>query len=222
MLGKEHAAAVFKLLFFLGCMSVFIDSSKFPFLTSLSKNAALIADELKAALESNQYVRDTVGTEKKIDPRSDEWSWDNGINRDAVGYDLREGGYSMLALYKKNSVPHSVDVTSLFPETFSLLEQVPGLQYAAFAALPPRGHLGRHAHSRSHFVFHVLLSDLIDGRCEVSCGSHVKALERAGDSVLFDYSLPHETRNYASNTRFNLLVDFTPKLGAVPIAANLI
>lgn len=190
---------------------MFIDVSEFPFLLPLSESASLIAGELKDALLHNAYVRGTVGTERKIDPRSDEWSWDNGINRDAVGYDLREGGYSMLALYKKDGLAEHPDIQSIFPKTLNLLSGVQGLHYAAFAALPGKGHLGLHAHKRSHFVFHVLLNDLVGGQCKVSCGSQVKTLERAGDSVIFDYSLPHETRNFAANTRLNLMVDFQPR-----------
>lgn len=189
---------------------MFLDPSRFPFLAPLAGHATRISHELRQALADVPHVRDTVGREMAVDFLSDQWTKDNGINRDAVGYDLRDGGYSMLAVYKRDRAIDQMDVAAVFPETSRLLAGIPGLHYAAFTALSPGAHLGLHAHTRRHYIFHVLLNDLAGGSCEMICDGQVRVLERLGDTALFDYSLPHETFSHARNTRFNLMIDFLP------------
>jgi aspartyl/asparaginyl beta-hydroxylase (cupin superfamily) len=189
---------------------MFIDVSRYSFLREISENVSLISDELRRAVSSQPHVRDIIKVEMAMDFPSNQWTWDNGINSAAFGYDLRDGGYSMLAVYKKEHVITAMDTHAVFRETLKLLAGVKGLHYAAFSALSPGAHLGLHTHSRSHFIYHILLNDLIEGECKMICDGHAKILKKTGDTALFDYSLPHETYNYASNTRMNLMIDFLP------------
>lgn len=189
---------------------MFMDVSEYPFLMPIAEHVAVINDELRRAMASHQHVRDILGVEMAMDFPSNQWTWDNGINTDSIGYDLRDGSYSMLAFYKKDHVITGMDAPAIFSETLKLLAGVKGLHYAAFTALNPGAHLGLHTHSRRHFIFHLLLNDLVGGGCKMVCDGHVRMLKKAGDTALFDYSMPHESRSCASNTRINLMVDFMP------------
>lgn len=187
---------------------MFVEVEHYPFLQRIVAGAGDVCAEVAVALAASSAVSSVLGARMTLDYPSNQWTWDNGINTAAIGYDLREGSYSMLTLCKPGHV--LADVERHFPRTLALLAGVPGLHFAAFSALEPGAHLGLHAHSRRHLIFHMLLNDLEGGDCEIICDGHVKRLARAGDTALFDYSLPHETFSHAGNVRINLMVDFTP------------
>lgn len=189
---------------------MFLDVSRYPFLQRISENASVISAELSRAMASRQQVRDVLGVGMAMDYPSNQWTWDNGINTAAIGYDLRDGGYSMLTVYKRDYVITAMDTQADFRETLELLRGVDGLHYAAFAAMSPGAHLGLHTHSRRHLIYHLLLNDLAGGGCEMTCDGHRRVLKNKGDTALFDYSLPHETFSHADNTRINLMIDFEP------------
>lgn len=187
---------------------MFLDASIYPFLQRISGNASVISAELSRAMANRQQVRDVLGVSMAMDYPSNQWTWDNGINTAAIGYDLRDGNYSMLTLFKPG---HALaEVEAAFSETLQLLAAVPGLHYAALSAMGPRAHLGLHSHSRRHFIYHLLLNDLAGGGCVMTCGDHARTLKSKGDTVLFDYSLPHESRSLSDDTRINLMIDFLP------------
>ena len=187
---------------------MFISVAPYPQLQRLVDDTMLISEELKEALQSRQAVRDALLTDMAMDFPSNQWTWENAINTASVGYDLRHGGYTMFSLYKKG---HTLELArAAFPKTMSLLEAVSGIEYACVSALSPHAHLALHAHSRRHYIFHLLLNNLIGGGCMMFCNGQPLQLAKAGDSALFDYSLPHESRSHAENIRFNLMVDFCP------------
>lgn len=188
---------------------MFASPSEYPFLTDLTKNVGLIHQELSQALQNNSVVRDALLSTMALDYPSNQWTWDNAINTASVGYDLRDGNYTMLTLFKEG---HNLDnIRKAFPETSRLLNKVEGLTYACISALSPGTHLKLHSHSRSQYIFHLLLNDLTGNGCEIICNGHRRQLTKQGDTVLFDYSLPHETYSHSKNIRFNLMVDFLPK-----------
>ena len=187
---------------------MFVDIGTYPFLQRFVAAAGDIAAELATALATSAQVSEALGTRNVLDFPSNQWTWDNGINTAAIGYDLRDGSYSMLTLCKPGHAPGEVE--RYFPRTLSLLAAVPRLHFAAFSALAPGAHLGLHAHTRRHLIFHLLVNDLQGGDCELVCDGHVRRLARTGDTALFDYSLPHETFSRAGNTRINLMIDFEP------------
>jgi len=187
---------------------MFLDATRYPYLKKLADHSAQISDELQAALHNNSQVKAALLTNMAMDFPSNQWTWDNAINTAAVGYDLREGNYTMMSLYKTG---HDLDVAQIaFPKTLDLLQSVAGIEYACISALGPKAHLGLHSHSRQHHIFHLLLNDLTGGYCEIFCDGKRHEIAIVGDTALFDYSLPHESISYADNIRFNLMVDFSP------------
>lgn len=190
---------------------MFISTDKFPFLAQVASNAETIYEELKNALLHEADVRRAMEGQMVMDFPSNQWAWESGINQERVGYDLRDGNFSMLAIYKKKDNCITIDRSDLFPKTMSMLSSIENPHYIAFSFLHPGTHLKPHAHIRSHYVYHLLLQDLQDGHCEMICGNEKKHLRRAGDDLLFDYSQMHETFHRASNLRINLMVDFLPE-----------
>jgi len=187
---------------------MFLDASRHHYLAQLVDNVSLIGEELSQALTHSPDVRQALLTEMAMDYPSNQWTWENAINTDAVGYDLRQGSYTMLALYKPG---HDLAAAqAAFRNTLAMLGDVEGINYACISALDPGAHLGLHTHSRSRHIFHLLLNDLEGGVCEIVCDGHRKTLARKGDTALFDYSLPHESSNHSRSMRFNLMVDFLP------------
>ena len=188
--------------------NMFLDLSHYPYLSLLVENVDYISAELQSALRENSHVKNALLTYKAMDYPSNQWTWDNAINTAAVGYDLREGSYTMLSIHKTG---HEIDIApGAFPKTLALLKSVPGIEYACISALSPKAHIALHTHSRRHYIFHLLLNNLIGGSCEIICNKSRKEMKSKGDSVLFDYSFPHESTSYAENIRFNLMVDFFP------------
>lgn len=188
---------------------MFSDITKHPVLATLADSVAIIADEFERAVQACPDVRDVLCLDMVMDRPSNEWAWENGINREVVGYDLREGSFSMLAIYKPDSsVPSRIK--DLFPQTLHLLGRLERKYYAAFTVLKAGSHIRRHSHTRRHLVYHLLLNDLEGAPCEMVCGDEVRCLRYRGDAVLFDYSLPHETSLHATNARVNMMVDFLP------------
>ena len=187
---------------------MFLDPSHYPYLKHIIENADIISEELKAALQNNAQVKKGLFTNMEMDYPSNQWTWDNAINSAAIGYDLREGSYTMLSLYKTG---HNLEIAQeAFPKTLKLLEDVVGIEYACISALSPGAHLALHTHNRQRYIFHLLLNNLKGGHTEIICNGKHHEMKLAGDTVIFDYSLPHESSNCAENIRFNLMVDFFP------------
>ena len=187
---------------------MFLDATRYPYLKQLTENVDIISEELKAALRNDAQVQKALFTHMEMDYQSNQWTWDNAINTAAIGYDLREGSYAMLSLYKTG---HNLNIAkNAFPKTLGLLKRVDGIEYACISALSPHAHLARHTHNRQRYIFHLLLNNLEGGPCEIICINKRHEMRFIGDTALFDYSLPHESFSYAENRRFNLMVDFFP------------
>lgn len=185
---------------------MFIDPSQYKYLSNITNKVSLISNELLHALENSPEIRKGLLAEMAMDYPSNQWTWDNAINTAAVGYDLRDGSYTMHALYKTG---HDLPlVKEHFRNTLELIRNVPGVEYGCISALAPGAHLGLHTHCRSRHIFHLLLNDLHGGNCVIICNDQEKHLVKQGDVALFDYSLPHETFSHADNIRFNLMIDF--------------
>lgn len=185
---------------------MFLDATRYPYLKQLADNATQVSDELQAALQNNSHVKKALLTDMAMDFPSNQWTWDNAINTAAVGYDLREGNYTMMSLYKTGHDLRAIQ--GAFPKTVDLLQNVSGIEYACISALGPKAHLGLHSHNRQRHIFHLLLNDLKGGNCELICDGKRHEIAFMGDTALFDYSLPHESISHADNIRFNLMVDF--------------
>ncbi|MCK0536380.1 aspartyl/asparaginyl beta-hydroxylase domain-containing protein [Alcanivorax quisquiliarum] len=190
---------------------MFIDTETLPFLKNIANSSNDIYEELVSVLSKEPEAHKAIHGEMVMDFPSNQWAWESGINRERVGYDLRDGNFSMYAIYKKTGNEVTLDRTSLFPKTMSLLSSFDNPHYIAFNFLHPGSHLKPHSHIRKHYVYHLLLQNLTDGNCEMICGKERKYLKAAGDHLMFDYSQIHETFHRASNVRINLMVDFLPE-----------
>jgi hypothetical protein len=190
---------------------MFIHTHKYEYLFDISTNHRAILKEFQHAVLNNAFMDAILdGGDPYIDENLDGWVKENGFHPDQVGFDIRKGSYSGITIFKEGCPVRNIDVSQYFSKTMQLLKGVNRLHYAAFVIMMPNSSLATHAHARSHMIHHTLLSDLIGGVCEMSCNGDTLALSKAGDSALFDYSLPHGSVNYANNTRINFIVDFKP------------
>lgn len=189
---------------------MFVNAERYPYLKEICGHHAAIAEEVFHTARKNTEVASFLGGQGYLDWYSKRWSWDNSINREELGYDLRDGDYSMLALFKGDEQEPFSALCSSFPFLKALLTGVDGLWYAALTRQSPGAGIKRHSHNRQHYVFHLLLNDLDGGQCRMGCGDAVLMLANAGDTALFDYSIPHDSSNYSSSDRVTLMLDFLP------------
>ncbi len=76
--------------------------------------------------------------------------------------------------------------------------------------MSPKTSLIAHTHTRNHLIFHLLLNDLKNGECVLTCSDETTILKNKGDSALFDYSLLHGSENNSETERIHFIVDFDP------------
>lgn len=188
---------------------MFLDPSRYPFLRSISKNAVNIRDEFFRAAVSNPDVKRAVTEEMVLDAQSERWVRDNGLYADQVGYDIRFGSHSMFAIYENGESLTGLNDCRDFDKTLALLKDIPGVRFSGFMILGPEAEVSEHAHNRSNLIYHLLLNDLSGGCCEVVCGGVRRKIRSFGDELLFDYSIPHKSFNYAENHRVNFVIDFS-------------
>ncbi|KZY35652.1 hypothetical protein A3754_16045 [Alcanivorax sp. HI0083] len=189
---------------------MFIPTSQFTFLQTIRRQHKKIACEFRRAYKESQYIQEIVNAGMGIDTHLKNWVFENGLREDQAGYNVRQGDHTALVIYKKGETITEIEAMNLLPLTTSLLDKVPGVFFAAISVLGPNATLKEHTHTRQHYVYHLLLEDLINGCCEMQCNGHKKELRNAGDEIMFDYSYRHSVKNHAQNRRINLMIDFLP------------
>lgn len=189
---------------------MFLNSNKFPYLIAIKENIDIISSEFYEALKNEEIRKILYQSEDNIDYYSAHWTRDNGFHPEQIGYDIREGDYSTLALYKKGFPIKTIEIEKYFPNTINLVKQIPNLHLLSIFRMAPNTKLLEHVHTRSHLIFHLLLNNLENGSCALTCGNETIYLTNKGDTALFNYSLPHSTFNNCSSERFNLVIDFEP------------
>lgn len=192
----------------------YYEIEEYPFLKQIIANIDIIGDELKNALKKDKEVQYVV-TPKDDDPNyldgyTNYWVEDNGFTAEQIGYDIREGGYFSMALFKKGYKIKSIDVEKNFPKTIKILQEIPNIYFAAFFKMNAHSVLNSHTHTRRHLIFHLLMNDLENGVCRMTVNGEEKIISKKGDTVLFDYSLEHGTTNESDSDRYNLAIDFNP------------
>jgi len=103
------------------------------------------------------------------------------------------------------------------PETASAISPIPKVHTALFSILDPRAEIPRHRGwaagvGRCHYP---LLTARDPTRCWIDVGSE-HLYWREGVPVLFDDTLQHEVHNETEDLRVVLIVDFEPRLPALP------
>lgn len=98
------------------------------------------------------------------------------------------------------------------PRTVALLEQVPGLNAAAFTSLPPGKKLGKHRDPfASSLRYHLGLATPNDDRCRIWIDGHEYSW-RDGKDIVFDETYIHWAENATDQQRIILFCDITRPL----------
>ena len=101
---------------------------------------------------------------------------------------------------------------ALCPRTVKLLEQVPGLNAAAFTMLPPGKKLGKHRDPfASSLRYHLGLVTPNDDRCRIWIDGHEYSW-RDGKDIVFDETYIHWAENGTDQNRIILFCDITRPL----------
>lgn len=190
---------------------MFYELEDFPCLKKVKENLELIKQDLNTAEQENELIRKILNpTDDSLDYYTDYWVKDNGFHEEQIGYDIREGKYSTLAIYKKDFPIKLFDSSRLFSRTLELIKDIPGVYYVGFFKMFPNTQLGEHTHDRKHLIFHLLLNDLKNGECVLTCGGETRVVKSKGDCLLFDYSYNHGSMNNSDNERLHFIIDFNP------------
>lgn len=190
---------------------MFSDVNQYPFLEDIVTSCLAIKNEFDNCLMRNEVIKEILTKdEKSIDYYLDHWVLDNGFHPSQIDEDIRQGFYSGLTVFKKGYPNKMFDIASYFPKTLKTLNKVPGLEYAGFFKMNPKSSLKPHTHNRKHLIFHLLVSELKNGCCEVHCGTESKELYNIGDHLLFDYSQEHWSKNTSESERIHFVIDFKP------------
>ena len=105
----------------------------------------------------------------------------------------------------------------LVPQTWALLERVPGLLAAALSRLAPGAHIAEHAHRMPHVSAALGLSGLDGAR--VTAGGETAQYQRH-QWTIFDYTYPHSVVNTGDEPRLVLLVALANPLRRPGVAAE--
>ncbi|NEP18250.1 MAG: aspartyl/asparaginyl beta-hydroxylase domain-containing protein [Leptolyngbya sp. SIO4C1] len=94
------------------------------------------------------------------------------------------------------------------PETWKLLQQIPGLQSAFFSILAPGKHIPEHRGKHKGLIrYHLgLIVPEPAGACRLRVGDQMRHWQ-AGESLIFDDTYYHEAWNETSDYRVVLFVD---------------
>lgn len=135
------------------------------------------------------------------------WAEDSGAHPSQTGFFPVDGDWDPIAVYKKEGQNRSFENFGPFPILWSLCSTIPQLNFVGFFRLSSGTKVLPHTHLESNIIFHMNLFEL-GGPCEMGCGNEYQVLSNPGDSVCFDYSNEHWTKNLSPSTRVNLVVDF--------------
>lgn len=190
---------------------MFYSVEEYPFLQEIIAKREVINQEFQNAMK-DKFLYGVVNAtdEEFLHHYTNYWARDNGFSKEQIGYDIREGHYHTLPLFKKDFPVKYFDVVAFFPETSKIIQKIPNLHFSGFFKMFGKSKLGMHTHNRRHLIFHILLNDLEDGDCVITVNGETKALRNKGDHMLFDYSYEHGTENFSSTPRLNFIVDFDP------------
>lgn len=189
---------------------MFYEISDFPFLQPFINNSEAIFNELlnfqdKLPIQKSK----SIVVEPAIDYITEQWVIEGGFHSEQIGYDSRGGMWTSLPIYYKNELAYNSKRKKMFPKTYSLLEEVPHLNFASFFRTKSGCHIKSHKHILKNLIFHVLLQDVGEG-CSFLCNGKTRHMSDRGDYVIFDYSYDHSSMNNSPNDRTNFAIDFTP------------
>lgn len=182
--------------------------SEFSFLEKLVKHKDEVSKEFFDSAKKLGFLDPfDYRTENTFSKYMDHWTRDTGIHREQTGSDYRNGLFIDLPLYKDKFPIKDYNPKEVFPITIGLLEEfLPKIEFACFVRTGSLSTISEHVHAIQHDIFHMLLNDLENG-FEFIVNKESKILKNVGDYLIFDYTLPHATRNLSHQDRFGLLID---------------
>lgn len=183
---------------------------KYPILEKIKSSFEIIANEFEAQKNEELMKNFMISALPDIHSHTQYWIKEGGFDETQIGYDARDGSWASFPLFKKGFPIKWYDSEKIFPETIKLINQVPGVNFAAFFRLGPDSGAKRHTHVQSNLIFHLCLTNL-DADSELECNGEKTYFRKKGDHCLFNYSLPHSSFNSSSQNRINLVIDFTPE-----------
>ena len=119
-------------------------------------------------------------------------------------YDIYEGNWKTLPLYSFGEKHEKF--CKLCPITTFLIEEIPGLQTAAFSQMLAGTHITPHT-GMTNRVLRYSLGVSQAKNCALRVGVETKTWE-SGEGLLFDDTTEHEAWNRGEESRVVLLIDF--------------
>ncbi len=189
---------------------MFYSVENFPFLKPFLANIDAIIAEFNAARNEIQDLKDFLNAKEHFSlTHIYYWAIETMGKDDYYAEDDHrdEGVWAGFPLFKENFPIRNYDVKKYFPITISLIEKIPEPFFASYMRLSPQGLISTHQHKMPNFIFHISLVDNPEGSVMV-CGDQQVVLTKKGEYALFDYRIPHSTKNHGSIDRINLVIDF--------------
>lgn len=189
---------------------MFYDYSLFPFLKPIKDSVKVIANEYLEAEKSLNELKFFFKNEEMppVYSHFDYWVKESGFDTNQIGYDSRGqkpvGGFP---LYKKGFPIKWMDVSTIFPETYKLLMNVPNIHFAQFSIMSPDAFILPHAHQIDSKIFHLNLFEL-NGKGTFKAGNETIEYSKQGDCFLFNPTDVHSSKNSSSSFRVTLMFDF--------------
>ena len=168
--------------------TTFFDPSAFSWVANIATNWRRIRADLERALMD----RDAIPTFYEVS------------DRQALFSQIR---WQVLFFYVYGRpVPENC---TLYPDTASIVQGIPGMTTAMFSILPPGAHLSAHTGPNKGVLrYHLgLIVPVEDQRCRIRVGCDVRTWAE-GQSLIFDDTFEHEVWNSTDKERVVLFVDF--------------
>ncbi|MBH0056290.1 aspartyl/asparaginyl beta-hydroxylase domain-containing protein [Pseudoalteromonas sp. SWXJZ94C] len=157
---------------------MFIEPSRFPFVSELEVNWEKIRDEFRSL--SNDVF--------------DPW-----IQQQMHGY-----GWSVFGLHALGIPIESA--CKKCPETARLIQSIDGVSLAGFSLLAPQTHIEPHV-GWAESVYRLHLGLVVPSECKLRVGSETRYWEE-GKCLIFDDTVEHEAWNGSDQFRGTLMLDF--------------
>jgi ornithine lipid ester-linked acyl 2-hydroxylase len=168
--------------------SVLFETEQFPWARNLEANWQVIRRELDQILEHTQALPNF----QDIMPRQSSISQDNGWKT----YFFYAFGFTA----RRNC--------QRCPETWKLLQHIPGLQSAFFSILAPSKHIPEHCGKHKGLIRYHLALKVPEpaAACRIRIKDQIVSWQE-GKSLIFDDTFPHEVWNETNGYRVVLFLD---------------
>lgn len=182
------------------------DPALYPEFNVLRENCETIRQELSNNKNWYQWPSDARGTHGNAMFLQGNWTifplYFSGIDLAVV----RIPGLYRLELEQLLSA-----IPNRFPQTSTMLQSIPRINFAAFSRLHAHSKLEPHRHKNPNaLIMHLGLEIPGGNTCGLKVGTRVHHWRKAGDIVIFNDNFLHSAWNNSDQDRIILYVDFKP------------